>query len=71
VDQNRPEEIERLQANPIDELEESDEEPLQRGTKQTGKKVANKSKRGTKRKAEANSKHDAKQIRLSDMLQKL
>jgi hypothetical protein len=72
VDQNRPEEIGRLQANVTDNLAESDDEPLERATKQTDKKTASgKSKRGTKRKAEPSSKLDAKQIRLSDMLEKL
>lgn len=69
VDQNRTNEFERLQPNARDQSEE-DDEPLQRGRK-NGKKPANdQNRRGTKRKAEIANKQTAKQIRLSDMLEK-
>jgi hypothetical protein len=69
VDQNRAHEFERLQPNARDESED-DDEPLHRGRK-NGKQPANEqNKRGTKRKAEIANKQTAKQIRLSDMLEK-
>ncbi|CAO3681863.1 unnamed protein product [Umbelopsis ramanniana] len=69
VDQNLPEEIERLQPQAVDlsdgSDEESDDERLQRKSK-----ASKLSQRGIKRKADISSKQDAKQIRLSSMLEK-
>jgi hypothetical protein len=57
LSQDQLEEFERLQAQAADEREESGDEPLL-------------SQRGIKRKAVSHRKQDAKQIRLSDMLEK-
>ncbi|KAI8577651.1 hypothetical protein K450DRAFT_251103 [Umbelopsis ramanniana AG] len=69
VDQNLPEEIERLQPQVVDvddgSGEDSDDERLQRKSK-----ASKLSQRGTKRKADTSSKQDAKQIRLSRMVEK-
>ncbi|KAG2187271.1 hypothetical protein INT44_004956 [Umbelopsis vinacea] len=69
VDQNLPEEIERLQPQVVDvddgSDEESDDERLQRKSK-----ASKLSQRGIKRKADTSSKQDAKQIRLSRMVEK-
>lgn len=69
VDQNLPEEIERLQPQVVDVSdgsdEESDDERLQRKSK-----TSKLSQRGIKRKADTSIKQDAKQIRLSSMLEK-
>ncbi|KAG2176292.1 hypothetical protein INT43_005526 [Umbelopsis isabellina] len=69
VDQNRANEFERLQPNALDQSEE-DDEPLQRGRKNSKKPANDQNTRGTKRKAEIANKQTAKQIRLSDMLEK-
>jgi hypothetical protein len=69
VDQNLPEEMERLQPQTVDvgdgSGDESDDEPLQRKSK-----TSVLSQRGIKRKADTSSKQDSKQIRLSSMLKK-